>query len=226
MHVWLITPALRWLNEDAPPLADQVLRDSWAHYLDTSKDTQINTPVVTELLLREARYHIDSKIDLIKGTDTKAAMLVTVFGGGLGVLSILGASDAVMVTAGLHWLLIPALALILFGAAIDLVCLLRGYRYTESMPRIDVYNSQSVLSKSRMQARVATSLIEGYAVYSHQLTALIVRKTRLLRVASVSLVAGVGLLVANAAWAGLHPPPPADCHRSAPGLHCGILHSR
>lgn len=138
-----------WLDAEPPGLADEALRQEWAQYLATAPDTQIDHSDVTELLLREVRYLIDSKIDLIKSSDSKAAMQVTVLGGGLGVLSILGASDSAMITAGVPWLLALAAVFILAGATLDLVCLARGYRYTSHMPRIDVYNSQACLTIAR-----------------------------------------------------------------------------
>jgi hypothetical protein len=132
-------------------------------------------------------------------------LAITVLGGGLGILSVLGASDSVIITAGIPWLLALAALFILGGAVLDLVCLARGYRYTSHMPRIDVYNSQTVLNNPNMRPRVATSLIEGYVTYSNDLTAVNSQKSRLLKSATVALVAGVILLVANAAWAEIHP---------------------
>ncbi len=212
-----------WLDAEPPALADEALRREWAQYLATAPDTQIDHSDVTELLLREVRYLIDSKIDLIKSSDSKAAMQVTVLGGGLGVLSILGASDSVMISAGVSWLLALAAVFILAGAVLDLVCLARGYRYTSHMPRIDVYNSQAVLNNRQMLPRVATSLIEGYVTYSNDLTAVNSQKSRLLKSATIALVVGVMLLVINATWAETHPAhtkSDADCRFSGNAVHC------
>lgn len=214
-----------WLNYPPPPLADDNSRTAWLQYLETNADAQIDSPEVAELLLREARYLIDSKIALIKDSDTKAALQVTIFGG-LGLLSILGASESAMITGGAEWLLVTAVALMFTGAIADLVCLMRGYRYTSEMPRIDVYNSPGVLGSPKMQARVTSSLIEGYVEYSHSLTAVSARKSRLFRVATVCFVLGVAFLLVNAFWAQSHPSPrSADCHASTGGFHC-ILRPR
>ncbi|MGA8574949.1 MAG: hypothetical protein WB609_04580 [Candidatus Cybelea sp.] len=226
MRIWALSNLLEWLNDTPPDVADEALRTDWAEYLTTAADTQINDPRVTELLLREVRYLIDSKIDLIKSSDSKAAMQVTVLGGGLGVLSILGASESVMIAAGIPWLLGPAVFLVVLGAFLDLVCLARGYRYTAHMPRIDVYNSPAVLAKPHMQARVATSLIEGYVTYSNDLTAVNSQKSRLLKAATISLVAGVVFLILNAAWADTRPlrqESTANCRFSGSLIRCILL---
>lgn len=213
--------AADWLNFSPPPLADEAARADWVTYLETNADAQIDSPEVAELLLREVRYLVDAKVALIKDTDTKASLQVTIFGGGLGVLSVLGASQSVTIAAGAQWLLILAVALILLGAIADLVCLMRGYRYTSEMPRTDVYNSQGVLGNPKMQARVASSLIEGYIEYSHNLTAVSVRKSRLLQVATVCFVLGVMFLLTNAIWAQSHPAwRTVDCRFSTGAARC------
>jgi len=215
-----------WLNYLPLPLADANSRTEWVQYLETSADAQIDCPEVAEFLLREVRYLIDSKIALIKDSDTKATLQVTIFGGGLGLLSILGASESAMITGGVRWLLVTAVALIFTGAIADLVCLMRGYRYTSEMPRTDVYNSPGILGNPKMQARVASSLLEGYSEYSHNLTAVSARKSRLVKVATVCLVLGVVFLLINAFWAQSHRSPrSADCHFSTAGFHC-ILQPR
>jgi hypothetical protein len=226
VRILFLSPIWEWINDKPPAIADEALRDSWAQYLDRSGDARINSPEVTELLLREVRYQIDSKIDLIKSSDSKAAMQVTVLGGGLGLLSILGASESIMITSGAPWLLAVAAFFVLAGAVLDLVCLARGYRYTAIMPRIDVYNSQPVLNDPQMQPRVGTSLIEGYVIYSNGLTAVNSRKSRLLKAATVSLVLGIVLLVFNAAWAETHASrakSAADCRFSEASIHCIML---
>ena len=215
-----------WFNPPAVPIADQKEREQWAQYLETSPDTQIDSPEVGELLLREVKYLIDSKIDLIKTTDTKASTQVTIIGGGLGILSVLGASQSVMITSGVPWLLVLATFLVVLGAGLDLACLARGYRYTSKMPRIDIYNSQAVLRRVSMQGRVATAMIEGYIDYSGELTVINLRKSRLLKLASGVLVGGILCLVINAGWADAHVTKStshAACRFSWTSIHCILV---
>jgi hypothetical protein len=191
--------------------------------LTQDEDAQIHTATVSEILLREVKYVVDSKIDLIKGTDGKAAMQVTILGGGLGILSVLGATRSEIVTAGNPALLGVATFLIVLAAALDLGCLARGYRYTSHLPNIEVYNSREILDNRQMAGRVGSSIVEGYVVYSNELTALNARKSRLLKVATFVVIAGILLLVLNAAWADMHPiqgKSDAACHFSAATINC------
>jgi hypothetical protein len=207
------------------PLAGDEERAFWAQYLATARDTQINTTEVTELLLREVKYLIDTKIDLIKGTDGKAALAVTVLGGGIGVISVLGATQSAMVLSGNPVLLGFAVVFVVVGVVFDLICLARGYRYTSHMPRIDVYNSQVVLDNRHMQGRVGTSLVEGYLEYSNELTALSARKSSLLKTATILLSLGVLCFTVNGALASIHPGRPgsnADCTFSRATIDCII----
>jgi hypothetical protein len=221
---WL-SAVRRWFNVEPVPVASDAERADWAHYLKTDKDAQVNATEVTDLLLREVRYLIDTKIDLIKGTDGKAAMAVTVLGGGVGVVSILGATQSALVLASKPWLLGPALLLVVLGVVLDLSCLARGYRYTSHMPRIDVYNSQAVLDDALMAGHVSTSIVEGYLTYSNELTALSARKSRLLEVATILLICGVFLFTINAVWANTHvarASDKADCRFATTSISCII----
>jgi hypothetical protein len=213
----------RWLNTEPVPVASDEERAEWAQYLACDKDARVNTGEVTELLLRELKYLIDTKTKLIKGTDDKASMQVTILGGGLGIISIVGATQSAMVLAGNPLILGLAALLIVAGAILDLGCLARGFRYTSQLPRIDVYNSPAILDSRRMLGRVGTSIVEGYLVYSNALTALTARKSRLLKVATITLSLGVLLLVSNAAWADTHAQKPnsnANCRFSSESINC------
>jgi hypothetical protein len=217
------TTVYRWFNPEPAPVANEGERAYWAWYLGSAKDAQIHTATVAEILLREVKYVVDSKIDLIKSTDGKAATQVTILGGGLGILSILGATRSEMVTAGNPWLLGLATTLIILAAAVDLGCLASGYRYTSGMPTFEIYNSRAVLDNRQMAGRVGSAIVERYVLYSNALTALNARKSRLLKVATYVVIAGVVLLVLNAAWTDMHPSKQksdAACHFSARTINC------
>jgi hypothetical protein len=215
--------AYRWFNPKPAPVRDRIERLYWAVYLGSDPDAQIQTASVTEILLREIKYVVDSKIDLIKSTDAKAAMEVTVLGGGLGILSVLGATRSAMVTEGNPWLLGGATLLIVAAAALALGCLARGYRYTSYLPDLEIYNTRDILDDRKMAGPVGSSIIEGYILYSNALTAVNARKARLLKVATIVVVFGILCLIGNAAWADMHsikPKSDAACHFSTQTINC------
>lgn len=224
----LLSDAWKWIVVPSKPLAEDPVRAQWATYLQTDPDAQVDTSEVIELLLREVKYTVDSKLATIRATEGKAIAQVGLLGGGLGIISVIGASQSSLEITGNILLLGLACAALLIAAASDAACISRGH--TELLPQLDIFNAQAIVSDRRMNARVGMSISEGYSVYSNDLTALSMSKGRLLRVATYSLVVGVFLLVANGVWVdthqspGQHPLAAARCRISGATIVCEVKH--
>jgi hypothetical protein len=122
----------------------------------------------------------DESLALIKASDATATLHVALFVAGAGVLSILSTGGLAMFSGSVPLLVTLAIVLISAGAIVDLVCLLRDYRY---------------------------------ATQPESLSIVAVRKSRLVKVASLCFIAGVFLLLVNAWWAQSHQ------SQQPPGFH-------
>jgi hypothetical protein len=215
-----------WLYPGPKELATDEMRAEWSDYLLKSPDAQVGISKVTELLLREVKYSIDIKIATIRSTEGKAAAQVAVLGGGLGIVSILGAAQTTFAIVGNVWLFLSACVCLVVAATIDVFCIASGY--TEKLPHLDIFNSLAVVSNAQMKGRVGMSLAEGYLDYDSELLAFSLSKARLLKVATAALVAGVFILAANAGWADLHPSAKASteakCRFTIDSAVCEVKH--
>lgn len=183
-----VRSAVTWLNYPAPPLT--------GHALGNGK------PELAASLLPEVRYLVDARAEHVRGLDAKATVQVAVLGGGLVILSSLGAAEPALTKSGTAWLLLPAVVLMLLGAIAALLSLMRGQRRTSVVPFVD-------------ESAAADSLLARYWECSYDLAVVAERKSRLLQVATACFIAGVAFLSINTLWAQAHAAPrPGDC-RSA-----------
>jgi hypothetical protein len=221
-----LTNISNWLYPRPKDLATDEMRAEWSEYLQNSPDAQVAISKVTELLLREVKYSIDIKIATIRATEGKAAAQVAVLGGGLGIVSILGAAQTTFAITGNVWLFLSACICLVVAATIDVFCIASGY--TERLPHLDIFNSLAVVTNPQMKGRVGMSLAEGYLDYDSELLAFSLSKARLLRLATTALVAGVFILALNAGWADLHPAAQsstnAKCRLTTNTIVCEVKH--
>lgn len=190
-----LIPAPRRVSTDAE-------RAVWANYLQNDPDAKIGTTRVTELLLREAKYLIDSRTAAIRATERKAASQVAILGGGLGIVSVLGVTQTAFAISGSGWVVILALVLLVIAALFDLACIALPAR---DLPHIDIFNSRDIVGDSQMEGPVGSSMVEGYLMYAGELFSLSRGKTNLQIIATVVFGLGVIILASNLVWADTHP---------------------